>query len=213
MKRAVIFDLDGTLWNATKTIYKALLELQQELGLPLSSYELLCSLMGQPMNIIADHLLPTLSEEERYALMPSFYQKEMKYLRAEGGVLFPHMVEVLNALKKRYPLFIVSNCQKGYIETFLQVHEVEDLFLDHLCWGERKVPKGENILALMKSHHLEGAIYVGDTRGDEEGAALAGIPFIFVDFGFGNALHPDFTMSDYRQLPDIVNSLWGNVEK
>lgn len=208
MKRAVIFDLDGTLWNATKPIYKALVELQEEKNLPITPFEKLCSLMGQPMDVIAEAVLPGVSTDEQKRLMPLFYLRELEFIRREGGELFPHMVEVLTELKEKYPVLIVSNCQQGYIETFLDTHKLKELFEDHLCWGDIQQSKGKNILTLMEKHGIEEAIYIGDTLGDQEAAKEAKIPFIYVDFGFGQAEKPDYIMSDYRELPELLQRIW-----
>jgi hypothetical protein len=40
-------------------------------------------------------------------------------LGERGGLLYPGVREGLAQLKEKYPLFIVSNCQSGYIETFI----------------------------------------------------------------------------------------------
>ena len=50
-----------------------------------------------------------------------------------GGELYEDVTEGLHKLRKKYELFIVSNCQSGYIENFLVQNEVEKLFKDHLC--------------------------------------------------------------------------------
>ncbi len=208
MKRAVIFDLDGTLWNATKPIYKALVELQEEKNLPITPFEKLCSLMGQPMDVIAEAVLPGVSTDEQKRLMPLFYLRELEFIRREGGELFPHMVEVLTELKEKYPVLIVSNCQQGYIETFLDTHKLQDLFLDHLCWGDIQQSKGKNIITLMERHGIEEAIYIGDTLGDQKASKEANIPFIYADFGFGEAVNPQHTLSDYQDLPKILQRIW-----
>ena len=41
----------------------------------------------------------------------------------------------------------------------------------------------------MKEKNLKFPVYVGDTRGDQESAIEAGIPFIFAAYGFA-----DFTV-------------------
>ena len=208
MKRAVIFDLDGTLWNATKPIYKALVELQEEKNLPITPFEKLCSLMGEPMDVIAEAVLPGVSTQEQKQLIPLFYLRELEFIRREGGELFPHMVEVLENLKEDDTLLIVSNCQQGYIETFLATHKLRDLFVDHLCWGDIQQSKGKNILTLMEKHSIDEAIYIGDTLADQESAKEAKIPFIYVDFGFGKAVNPQYTLSDYQDLPQILERIW-----
>ena len=59
-------------------------------------------------------------------------------------VLFPKLKETLEQLKKKYRLFIVSNCQDGYIEAFLKAHNFTDIFEDTECWGRTRLSKGES---------------------------------------------------------------------
>ena len=38
----------------------------------------------------------------------------------------------------------------------------------------------------MERNRITSAAYVGDTQGDLEAARLAGIPFVWAAYGFGN---------------------------
>ena len=49
------------------------------------------------------------------------------------------------------------------------------------------MPKSENIKLIIERNNLKNAIYVGDTELDMEAAFAAGIPFVFAEYGFGNA--------------------------
>ena len=52
---------------------------------------------------------------------------ENEYLSIHGGTLYPGLEDTLKELKKNYRLFIVSNCQSGYIEAFLHAHIIRKL--------------------------------------------------------------------------------------
>ena len=99
--------------------------------------------------------------------------------------VYPGFREVLPALAERYKLFIVSNCDAGYIEMFLDTTSLGDLFIDHLCPGDTGEGKAENIRTLITRHHLADTVYVGDTENDRLATKEAGIPFIFADYGYG----------------------------
>ena len=197
---AIIFDLDGTLWNATLPAYKALRIVEDKYGAQPTNYDKFCSLMGKPMDEIADSTMEGLPLEKKLSIFKEFYTLELDLIRKEGSTLYPHVMDTLKKLEKVYPLFIVSNCQEGYIETFLETHGLKELFKDFISWGERKKPKGENLLFIMKKHDIKSPVYVGDTRGDEQAAHHAGIKYYHVDFGFGQALNPFKTISSFKQL-------------
>ena len=80
----------------------------------------------------------------------------------------------MKILKEKYPLYIVSNCQSGYIESFLAYYHLEDYFSDMECFGNNGMQKGENIARLARRNHLDKAVYVGDIQGDYDASMQAG---------------------------------------
>ena len=89
-------------------------------------------------------------------------------------------------LAKTYDLYIVSNCQCGYIEQFLRKTQLEAYIKDIECFGNTGKNKGENIRLLVKRNSLKAPVYIGDTKGDCDASKEAGVPFIFASYGFGN---------------------------
>ena len=110
---------------------------------------------------------------------------------------------MLEILSKKYYLYIVSNCQKGYIEAFLHAHHLEKYFKDIEMSGRTGKDKGHNILLLMERNHIQEAVYIGDTHGDQEASRFAGIPFIFASYGFGNVTHPDKVIKSFKELTNF----------
>ena len=58
----------------------------------------------------------------------------------------------------------------------------------------------------MKKNNLISPIYVGDTRGDAEACREAGIPFLFVEYGFGDVPEAERKIRSFRELPLILSS-------
>lgn len=205
MKKGIIFDLDGTLWDSVDSVAAswnigAKKILDKDLNI---SRDVLGSFMGKTM----DQFLPIfgeVSEEKAQEALDYCMQYELDYLKEVPGVLFPKVRETLEELSKKYPLYIVSNCQVGYIETFLDVMGMGMLFQDHEDYGRTGLPKGENIKILMKRAGLLDAIYVGDTQGDFDATVVAGIPFIFAEYGFGQVKNADQRIQSFEQLLGIL---------
>jgi phosphoglycolate phosphatase len=53
-------------------------------------------------------------------------------------------------------------------------------------------------------NNIKFAVYIGDTEGDEKAARFAGIPFIYAEYGFGNAVSPDAVITRIKQLPKCI---------
>ena len=50
---------------------------------------------------------------------------------------------------------------------------------------------------------MKNPIYVGDTSGDMEGAKIAGIPFVYASYGFGDVESFDYKIDDISELLDL----------
>jgi len=204
----IIFDLDGTLWDSRKPITEAwniILKKHPEIVREPITEDDLNSCMGLPMYDIAAKLFPGEEVKVRNDLMDELCLFENDYLAEVGGCLYPQLSETLEKLSTRYPLFIVSNCQDGYIESFLSAHFMSDFFKDTECWGRTFLPKGESNKILMERNELKNPVYVGDTDGDAQSAIDAGIDFIFARYGFGD-------VSEDRRI-DVVDSFAELVKK
>jgi phosphoglycolate phosphatase len=204
-RQGIIFDLDGTLWDSRSSVTIAWNEVLKEenTGLVLTPEDF-NRLMGKPMDQIGLEVFPSLPAERRNQLLTLCMNRENKYLHKHPGELYPFEKRTLNALKGRYQLFIVSNCQKGYIEAFLQGCHLEDCFADHLCWGDTGLEKAGSIREIIQRNKLTASCYVGDTAMDQEAAEKAAVPFIFASYGFGQVDKPTYQVKALKDLPLIV---------
>ena len=205
MTDGIIFDVDGTLWDSTPIVQKAWNKAIKDMGITGASVtaDMLKGLFGLPMEDIIDAILPDESLEVRKAFKPLCFSYEHEFLDREPGILYPELEETLAILSKRYPLFIVSNCQAGYIELFYKKTGLEKYFKDHLCPGDTGLLKADNILMIKDRYSLENPVYVGDTHMDEEACRKAGVPFIFAAYGFGHGISPDYIAESFRDLADL----------
>ena len=185
---SIIFDVDGTIWDSTQSVAdswnKAIRE-HSDLDLTLDPVSL-SRVFGKTMTEIADALFPALDTEARMKLLDACYAEENRYLEDHTGLLYDGVAGTIRNLSLRYPLYIVSNCQCGYIEVMLKTSGLAPYIKDHLCFGETLRPKGETIRMLMEKNGLKSPVYVGDTQGDADACKTAGIPFIFAEYGFGD---------------------------
>lgn len=207
---AILFDLDGTMWDALDGIrmtWNEVVANHPECRKEPISVEELSGCLGLAMTEIAARLFPTITPIQQQELMDECCVLENAYLSEHGGELYPKLEDTLMELKKNYKLFVVSNCQQGYIESFIKAHKLSQCFDDIECWGNNKLPKGENNKLIMERNHVTRAVYVGDTSGDEESARVAGIPFIYAAYGFGEAKAPDYVIEEFAQLPQVMEQI------
>lgn len=203
MKQGILFDLDGTLWDSSEgvvTSWNLALEKCEDISYRLTLDDMY-NAMGKTMEMIAKMLFGGVTKQRQMEILKLCCEEEERYLREYGGILYPDLKETLVKLKKEYELFIVSNCQSGYIETFLDVHEMKGYFQDIECWGNTGRPKGENIKLVLERNGLVRAVYVGDTQGDADASEFATIPFIYAKYGFGSVENPKYRIDGLKDLP------------
>jgi len=185
---SIIFDLDGTLWDSTHNVvlaWQTAIEQVDYLDVVMTQ-EKVRSITGMAYNVIFDTLFPELNAEQRDEVKGLCAKHELEFLNQNGGELYPGVQKTLDYLVKKYKLFIVSNCQSGYIELFLKFSDLGRYFIGHQCYGTKGNPKAENIKDIVSDFNLKAPVYIGDTIGDYNSATKAGVPFIFADYGFGS---------------------------
>jgi phosphoglycolate phosphatase len=199
---SIIFDLDGTIWDPIDTVLDAwnsrIKEHEQiKRELTRTDFE---STMGLQMHEISLKLFPDLNEDIRAQVIKECCDAEQGYLKKHGGNLYPHVEDVLKKLSKKYKLYIVSNCQDGYIESFYEFHKLEKYFLDYENPGRTGLSKGENIKLIIQRNNLSEPVYVGDTEGDLVAAKYAGVPFVYAKYGFGQVNDYDKSIDQFDDL-------------
>lgn len=210
---SIIFDLDGTLWDASAGVLDAWNDLIQKEGLSMRiSEKQIQGVMGLSFEDLAAKLFPGLEREERLALVERCYVAETEYLHDHGAILYPKLEETLRELAREYPLFVVSNCQKNYIEAFYHSHGLGGYFRDRECSGNTGLSKGKNIRLLADRNHLFHPIYVGDIRGDLRASEEAGIPFLYARYGYGDLTPEEYTyyVDAFGELPACLRQITEN---
>ena len=210
MKKGIIFDVDGTLWDSAKPVAESwtlMLERRYpELARIITSDDMYRN-MGKTMDAIGADLFPGLAPDKRDEVMDACMRYENEYLADHPGVTYPNMKETLAALSREYGLYIVSNCQEGYIEALMAACGIASYISDTECIGATGRPKGDNIRLVMERNGLEKCLYVGDTAMDQEAAGKAGIPFVFASYGFGQASGAEAVIGSLAELPRAVKEI------
>ena len=161
-------------------------------------------LFGKPMDVIFQNIFPGMPAEEIDRLSNYCIEAENILLDEKPGISYPRVKEVLKNLSKHARLFIVSNCQSGYVEHCMSALDIEGYIEDFACFGDNPVSKGQNILAIMEKYDLQHPVYVGDTAGDASACEEAEIPMIFASYGFGKVEEPWMEIASFSELENMV---------
>ncbi len=211
MTKAILFDLDGTLWDSSEIVVRAWNKcIEEKTDRPERiTVENMKSYMGKTLDVIASMIFPTLPPEEQLRIIRMCFVYEEEYIKKNRPRFFDREQQILEELSRDYKLAVVSNCQVGYIELYLDHSGFPELFCDFESAGATGLSKGENIKLVMKRQGIDKCVYVGDTAGDEQAAREAGVPFIHAAYGFGTPEAPDASISSLDGLADAVKQLIG----
>lgn len=206
----IILDIDGTLWNTTGVVAKAWNKAIADCGFDaaLVNASGLQKEFGKPMNVIADDLWPALSQEQKDRLMEQCCVREQEALKENHeDISYPAVRDTIKALAQKFRLYIVSNCQSGYIELTMEKNKIADFIKDHECYGDTGLGKADNLRLLVRRNGIKAPVYVGDTQGDADACREAGVKFVWAGYGFGSVQEFAAKVDRFDQLLDLFQNL------
>ena len=213
MIKNLIFDVDGTIWNSTGVVAKAWIKAVEDLGIDSSviTPDRLKKEFGKPMNEIFASLFSDIKNEDTFnKVNQGVIRYEHDFLEAnEDDLTYEGVTDGFHDLAKKYNLYIVSNCQKGYIELVCRKTGIADCIKDYLCYGDTLATKDITMCKLVENNNLDKneTVYIGDIMGDYISTKKAGLRFIHAAYGFGEVDNPDGVAKSFSEIDAAVQSL------
>jgi phosphoglycolate phosphatase len=204
---AVIFDLDGTLWDtcdACAVGWNRVMARHRIAFRPITAADVR-SVAGRPHDVCIREVFTGLPEAQLAVLIAETQEEDNRAVSELGGALYPGVAAGLPRLRRHYPLHIVSNCQSGYIEVFLERNALCGVFSDFECWGNTGRSKAENLHDLIARNRLSAPLFVGDTTGDEAAAAACKVAFVHASYGFGACPDAKLRVASFAELVELLD--------
>jgi phosphoglycolate phosphatase len=199
---SLIFDLDGTLWDTCPACALAWNAVTRRLGIAFREITAqdVRNVAGRPHDACIRDTFTGVSEADLVRLIDETMHEDARAIELHGGTLFEGVPEGLSALARRFPLFIVSNCQAGYIELFLRKSGLASAFRDFECWGNTGRPKSDNLRSVIERNGLARPWFVGDASGDLQAAEACQVPFVHAAYGFGQVARAALRLQRFDEL-------------
>lgn len=201
---SLIFDMDGTLWDAVDSYCAVWNRAIADLGMdrPPVRYSELAVLMGKPLDEIYMTLVGDVPIKDEF--IRRLLQNERTMMPDLGGRLYPGTKETIEALSRSFKLFMVSNCGADGLPNFLRFTGLGPYFTDTLSFGQNGKEKDANIREIVVRYNLKAPLYIGDVARDCGDAHRAGVPFAWAAYGFGkNVDDADFVLGSIEDLPAV----------
>ena len=145
--------------------------------------------------------------------MPLFLAEMTRGVSRRRLSLYPHVREVLDVLRARCPLAIVTDAQSAYARSELHKVGLLGYFDPIIVSGDHGYRKPDRRLFQLALDGMgaaaENALYVGnDMYRDIHGAQEAGLTTAMFDSDQGEKIYqdcqPDYTITDFRDLLPIL---------
>ena len=146
--------------------------------------------------------------------MPLFLTEMSRGIARRRLGLYPHVREVLDVLRERYPLALVTDAQSAYARGELHKVGLLDYFDPITVSGDHGYRKPDRRLFQFALDGMrvpaENALYVGnDMHRDIFGAREIGMKTVMFDSDQGTSVHldcvPDYTITDFRELLKVLD--------
>lgn len=202
----IIFDFDGTLADSTAVFASAWNTLAQKYkfkGIELKEIDTLKKLSISERSKLFDFPMYKLP-----MILPQFYKL---YRQSLNDVhLFEGMKELLIEIDKRgYKILIISSNSKENILEFLKmngIHCVADVLCSNRIFGKDKVMK-----KFLKEANVDSSdvVYIGDEQRDIVACKKAGVPIIWVEWGYDAKEvvqndEPEYSVTTPQEILEII---------
>lgn len=189
--KAFIFDMDGTLFQTDTILEPALRDTFEYLHIrgqwigevPIEKYR---EIMGVPLPVVWETLLPEHSAEIRKVVDEYFLRKLISHINAGNGKLYEGVEVVFHQLKKEgHAIYIASNGLVDYLEAIVNYYQLDRWVTETFSIQQVNTNHKSDLVGLIKRKHgIEEGAVVGDRLSDIQAAKDNGLTAIGCQFDF-----------------------------
>lgn len=190
MKKAILFDLDGTLTESGEGIIKSVQYALEKMGKPEPEMQNLRVFIGPP--ILEQFMKYADLDRDKAKQAVAYFRERYSTVGLFENRLYPGIEDLLKTLKDDgFFLSVASSKPEKFVAQILEHFEISQYF-DEMVGATmdgtrvKKVDVIEEALRRLRmSDHRDQVIMVGDKEHDVIGARAAGISCVAVAYGYG----------------------------
>ncbi len=217
MQKALIFDMDGTLFQTDRILELSLDDTfnylrtqgKWEGETPIEKYR---EIMGVPLPKVWETLLPDHSIDVREQTDVYFLESLIENINNSKGALYPNVKEVFSYLtKNNWSVFIASNGLKEYLNAIVRYYHLDNWVTETFSIQQIKsLNKSDLVQDIVKKYGITNAAVVGDRLSDIKAAKDNGLVAIGCNFDFAQEdelAKADFVIDDLIELKEVLAKL------
>lgn len=210
----VVFDWDGTLHETAPLYVRALRQVYEELRaqklVPERTYTdaELTGYLGMTAPEMWRHFQPDLPEDIRTKASYRVGEQLITGTPAHSR-LYPGTEDVLDKLKEKHTLVILSACRRHYMDAMEQHWQLKRWFEGIYCTGDYDFAPKEEVFQHIRERFPAPYLMIGDRAGDLRVGTAWGIPTIGCAYGYGTAEE----LTEATQIATSVTDLPTLIEK
>lgn len=215
----ILFDLDGTLVDSAPDLLRALNHTIGTIGVAPVALSDIRTMIGHGAKAMIRRALDRANRVQEEAQIDALWTLFIEHYRANIAIdtrAFAGAETALHELAAEGArLAVCTNKTQALSQQVLDALGLSRHF--HAVVGAdavpRKKPDGDHILRTLSAAGGDPshAFMVGDSRTDERAARSAGLPFVFVPFGYeaepAEAMAADAVVSSYSELIPVLSAL------
>ncbi|MEM0986976.1 MAG: HAD hydrolase-like protein [Pseudomonadota bacterium] len=215
----IVFDLDGTLVETAPDLLNALNHVLGKAGYPPVGLDDMRTMIGRGAKVMIQQGLDAHGAASDVAKMGKLWEQFLDFYRSNIAVEsypYPGLLPVLEMLKRSGArLAVCTNKTQSLTDALLAALDLSTFF-DGVIGADSvpsKKPDGDHILRTITATGGDPsrAIMVGDSRTDERAALDAGLPFIFVTFGYEETLPSEIAanavINHYSEFAEALGAI------
>jgi len=221
LKQAIIFDMDGTLFQTDKILEISLddtFQYLQTLGkwdrsTPIEEYR---EIMGVPLPKVWETLMPNHSAEDKELTDRYFLERLLVNIHNGNGGLYPNVKETFQSLiDNEFAIFIASNGLIKYLKAIVDYYQLDEWVTETFSIEQiNSLNKSDLVKNILYKYDITKGAVVGDRLSDILAAKDNGLVSIGCHFDFAKEeelIYADMVIKDLSELPNIVNKLENNM--